>query len=228
MAANYRFGRTLLTLILFVLPISVCAAFDNDQGTEAHATLHAADRFPSALECRECHPRQYREWAVSQHAYAQISPVFNAMHGTILKLTNGTNGDFCIRCHTPVGMNLGEPLFTGNENRHQISREGVTCISCHRVNRNYGKISGRLALLEGGVQQRVYGPLGNERLEQVLCKGSGFRVERERIHEEIEQSFYITRPGFCGSCHDVTLVNGFLLSVASFISATCSLDSEFL
>ena len=37
-----------------------------------------------------------------------MSVVFNAMHGTVLKITNGTNGDFCIRCHTPVGMNLGE------------------------------------------------------------------------------------------------------------------------
>ena len=75
--------------------------------------------------------------------------MFNAMHGTILKRTNGTNGDFCIRCHTPVGMNLGEPLFMTNIDRNPTSREGVTCIVCHRVNKNYGKISGRLAIVEG-------------------------------------------------------------------------------
>jgi hypothetical protein len=51
---------------------------------------------------------------IPPHAYAQISPVFNAMHGEILKRTNGTNGDFCIRCHTEVGMYLKEPLFTPN------------------------------------------------------------------------------------------------------------------
>ena len=64
----------------------------------AHEKVLLGDRFPSATACRDCHPKHYREWSVSQHAYAQMSPIFNAMHGTILKLTNGTNGDFCIRC----------------------------------------------------------------------------------------------------------------------------------
>ena len=71
-----------------------------------HEVLFSENRFPSATLCADCHPDHYREWSVSAHAYAQMSPVFNAMHGTVLKLTNGTNGDFCIRCHTPVGMNL--------------------------------------------------------------------------------------------------------------------------
>ena len=30
---------------------------------------------------------------MSSHAYAQLSPVFNAMQAKIDKLTNGTNGD---------------------------------------------------------------------------------------------------------------------------------------
>ena len=72
----------------------------------AHAQVFLNDRYPSATQCASCHPKHYREWSISQHAYAQMSPVFNAMQGTIGRLTNGTLGDFCIRCHTPVGMNL--------------------------------------------------------------------------------------------------------------------------
>ena len=89
-----------------------------------HAELLISNRFPPATACAACHPKQYEEWSASPHSYAQLSPVFNAMHGTILKRTNGTQGDFCIRCHTPVGMNLGEPLFMSNMDRHPTSREG--------------------------------------------------------------------------------------------------------
>ena len=73
--------------------------------------LESEKRFPTASACAECHPDHYREWSVSAHAYAQLSPVFNTMHAAILKRTAGTNGDFCIRCHTPVGMQREEKMF---------------------------------------------------------------------------------------------------------------------
>ena len=44
-----------------------------DPATE-HARLFKDSRFPVAAECATCHPEQYREWSVSQHAYAQMSP----------------------------------------------------------------------------------------------------------------------------------------------------------
>ncbi|HIO66096.1 MAG TPA: hypothetical protein EYN40_05310 [Planctomycetes bacterium] len=44
-----------------------------DPATE-HARLFKDSRFPVAAECATCHPKQYREWSVSQHAYAQLSP----------------------------------------------------------------------------------------------------------------------------------------------------------
>ena len=186
---------------------------------EEHEKLFLENRFPSANTCATCHPDHFREWSVSPHAYAQMSPVFNAMHGTVLKLTNGTNGDFCIRCHTPVGMNLGEPEFMSNLDRHPTSREGVTCIVCHRVNQAYGKLSGRLAIVEGDLFEPVYGPLGNEELERVLDSGD-YRVNTERgragraIHTEAQKFFQLSTSGFCGTCHDVNLVNGFRLEEA--------------
>ena len=186
---------------------------------EEHEALFLENRFPAATTCATCHPDHYREWSVSPHAYAQMSPVFNAMHGTILKITNGTNGDFCIRCHTPVGMNLGEPEFMSNMDRHPTSREGVTCIVCHRVNNAYGKLSGRLAIVEGDIFEPVYGPNGGEELDRVIESGE-YRVNTERgkagraIHTEAEKFFQISTSGFCGTCHDVNLVNGFRLEEA--------------
>ena len=140
---------------LLVLVSSASAQEQRDPGTELadreHEQVFLEDRFPSAVACATCHPDHYREWSVSPHAYAQMSPIFNAFHGTVLKITNGTNGDFCIRCHTPVGMNLGEPEFMSNMDRHPTSREGVTCIVCHRLDSAYGKLSGRLAIVEGDI-----------------------------------------------------------------------------
>ena len=72
---------------------------DDDRLTadEIHRALFEEAEYPSANTCGSCHPRQYEQWAVSQHAYAQISPVYMAMQRTINAQTSSTNGDFCIR-----------------------------------------------------------------------------------------------------------------------------------
>jgi len=111
----------------------------------AHAGCYQDDPFPSAKKCQQCHEDHFREWSASQHAYAQLSPVFNTFSNKLLKLTSGTNGDFCIRCHTPVGMALHEPLNISQMDRPPTSREGVTCVVCHRINQPWGKMSGRQA-----------------------------------------------------------------------------------
>lgn len=209
-------------VIVCVVTMVICAygSFAICQGKSAqHASLFLEGRFPSATTCRTCHPDHYREWSVSAHAYAQMSPIFNAMHGTILKLTNGTNGDFCIRCHTPVGMNLNEPVFMSNIDRHPTSREGVTCIACHRVDKAYGKVSGRLAIVEGDIFDPIFGPQGNEELKHVIESGE-YRVNTERgkagraIHTDVVKLDQMTTSGFCATCHDVNLVNGFRLEEA--------------
>ena len=188
-------------------------------GDAAHEALFAEGRFPSATTCAPCHADIYREWSVSAHAYAQMSPVFNAMHATILKRTNGTNGDFCIRCHTPVGMNLEEPEFMSNLDRHPTSREGVTCIVCHRVDQAYGKISGRLPIVEGSLFAPVFGPGGNEELARTIDSGEfNLQTRPDRagrgVHVEAREFLPLSTPGLCGSCHDVNLINGFRLEEA--------------
>ncbi len=199
---------------------------------EAHLTflkaLESEERFPAAATCAECHPDHYREWSVSAHAYAQMSPVFNTMHAAIVERTAGTNGDFCIRCHTQVGMQRDEPLFTSNLKRHPASVEGITCIVCHRVEMNYGKVSGRTHINKGDIFQPVYGPAGNEILSDTLkqgdlakklnaippVEGEEKRVGKKDIHGEVIKFDPIATSGFCGTCHDVNLYNGFRLEEA--------------
>ena len=187
---------------------------------QAHReALDAEGRFPSATTCAPCHGDIYREWSVSSHAYSQMSPVFNAFHATVLLITNGTNGDFCIRCHNPVGMNLKEPEVMSNLDRHPTSREGVTCIVCHRVDKDYGKISGRLPIVEGSLYEPVFGPTGNDELQRAIESGD-YNLQTDPdsagrgVHREVEPFFTLSTPGQCGTCHDVNLVNGFRLEEA--------------
>lgn len=214
--------RCLLLIAILLVAFSIMLVnqvFAQQKAEEEHQALLLENRFPSATTCRTCHPDHYREWSVSAHAYAQMSPVFNAMHGTILKQTNGTNGDFCIRCHTPVGMNLKEPEFMSNIDRHPTSREGVTCIACHRLKNAYGKVSGRLAIVEGDIFDPVYGPTGDRELKRVIESGE-YNVNTERgkagraIHTGAIKLDQMRTSAFCATCHDVNLVNGFRLEEA--------------
>jgi hypothetical protein len=185
-----------------------------------HEKLFLETKYPSATTCAVCHVKQFEEWSVSQHAYAQLSVVFNAMQTKININTGGTNGDFCIRCHTPLGMNLSESVYGSNLDRTPASREGLTCVACHRVNQAYGKISARMATVEGEIYSPVYGPKGGAELKRVLSKPEEYRVTTSKdqpgraIHREVKQAFFLTKPQFCGSCHDVTLLNGFKLEEA--------------
>jgi nitrate/TMAO reductase-like tetraheme cytochrome c subunit len=187
---------------------------------EAHEALFAESRYPSATTCGTCHPRHFEEWSVSQHSYAQLSPVYMAFQNFVNAQVNGTNGDFCIRCHNQVGMNLGESPQISNLERHPTSREGITCVVCHRVDKAYNKASGRIALVEGDLLQPVYGPSGNAELKRVLENSGEYRVVTEpdkpgrKIHAEVVKFTPISSSTFCGTCHDVTLLNGFRLEEA--------------
>lgn len=201
-------------------------AVDPQDADGMHAKVFADNGYPTAAQCGECHPKHFAEWSVSPHAYAQISPVFNAMQGSVTKLTNGANADFCIRCHSPVGMALGEPVFTANKNRAQASVEGITCIVCHRVNGDSGKVSGRFKLEKGDIHAPVYGPGDGVEFERVLAESEGpdgfFSSIKPSpdadgeypIHGELKSSFFISQSGLCGTCHDVTSPGGFRLEEA--------------
>ena len=192
----------------------------SESAAKEHAALFTESKYPSATTCGTCHPRHFEEWAVSQHSYAQLSPAFLAFQNFVNQQVNGTNGDFCIRCHNQVGMNQGESPQISNLERHPTSREGITCVVCHRVENIYNKASGRIALVEGDLLQPVFGPTGNAELARVLKNPGKFRVVTKadesgrKIHTKAVKFAEISSSTFCGTCHDVTLLNGFRLEEA--------------
>jgi mono/diheme cytochrome c family protein len=183
-------------------PVNIAKSQASDK---AHDGLFKKSEFPSAQECGACHQQIYREWSVSRHAFAQISPTFLAYQGTLVKLTKGTLGDFCERCHTEVGMTNGEPILTSNSNRSKVAMEGITCVVCHRIPEAYGKITGRLPLEPGDIRNPVYGPRKGDELKRVLDSHADNPPKTHREARLLEQ---VSQPEFCGRCHDVRLVNG--------------------
>jgi len=187
---------------------------------EMHSKLFDEKDFPTARTCGKCHPDHYREWSVSPHAYAQLSPVFNAFHASVVSLTNGTFSDFCIRCHNQVGMQKNEPVFESNLYRHPSSREGITCIVCHRAPADFGKVSGRFSLELGDIYDPVYGPTDGEILAKAV-EDHDLETEyapgansADAVHSQVTPGKFLTESGFCGVCHDVNLGNGFRLEEA--------------
>lgn len=205
-------------------PITIVSAENGevsaDEAYDMHKQLYIEDRFPSAHKCSTCHPKHFKEWAMSQHSYAQISPIFNSFQSAILELTSGTSGDFCLRCHTAVGTAMEEEIAQDNTTRHSVTLEGITCITCHRTPDAFGYVSARFPVEEGDVFNPVYGPTGNEEVQKIVSEKEKYRVATtdtdngQVIHTEARRFYQLTTSGFCSSCHDVRAPNGYRLEDA--------------
>ena len=119
----------------WMAPVSAEPAVDKNHYTHE-------SNYPSASQCANCHQQIYNEWASSSHAYASISPMFHKFEQKISDLTRGTIGSFCVRCHQQVGTQMGEARETPLWERSAISREGITCITCHRIQEEFGNLKG--------------------------------------------------------------------------------------
>lgn len=74
-----------------------------------------AEQLKDPETCKTCHSQHYRDWSGSMHAYAADDPVFIAMNARGQRETNGALGNFCSKCHSPLGT------------------RGVTCYFCHSI-----------------------------------------------------------------------------------------------
>ena len=175
--------------------------------------------YPTAAQCGECHKQIYEEWSSSQHAYASISPMFHKFEQKFQELTQGTVGTFCVRCHQQVGTQLGETRETPLWARSQISREGVSCITCHRVKEHYGKVNGERRVEPGKIYEPVYGSGEKSVIKDVLANKETYSVKTSTdgrgndIHKGMITNDQITKSEFCVSCHQVAVNLGIKLEI---------------
>jgi cytochrome c554/c'-like protein len=201
---------------------ALAAAEKAEKGKEA--PIPAVDQatlalYPTAAQCGECHKQIYEEWASSNHAYASISPMFHAFEQKFTELTKGTVGTFCVRCHQQVGTQLGEARETPLWARSQISREGISCITCHRVKEQYGKVNGERRVEPGKIFEPVYGSGEKSVIQEILANKESYSVKTSdsgrgnSIHNGMFTNPQITKSEFCVSCHQVAVNLGIKLEI---------------
>lgn len=186
-----------------------------------HAAALGDTLYPSAKVCGACHPGQYRQWSNSSHAYANLSPMFNKFEQKINDLASGTIGSFCVRCHASVGTALGERRDIAWWDRSAASREGITCVSCHRVGEGYGKVNAARRITPGNIHEPVFGPFDSSGGIKAISNAMKYKilVNSEvpdkagflRIHQAAIQSDLIVRSEFCVTCHQVQVHPGIKL-----------------
>jgi hypothetical protein len=147
-------------------------------------------------QCGSCHPDHYTEWLSSMHAYAADDPVFVAMNARGQRETNGALGDFCIKCHAPVAVQLGETTDGLNLDELPAHLKGVTCYFCHQVDAVEGTHDNPLRLAFDRVMRG-----GFPGAEKTEAHGSDY----SRLHDQRAQD---TSSALCGSCHDIVNPNG--------------------
>ncbi len=186
---------------------------------DPHAAVYAETNYPSAIECASCHPKVFWEWAVSNHAYSSISPMFHKFEQALNVFASGTIGTFCVRCHQQVATQMGEPREKALWERSDISREGVTCITCHRVSAEFGKVNGERHIDPAPLRAPVYGAGTGKAIEQVLTNAEKYEVsvaegeDGTPIHSKPIKHEQISKSEFCVSCHQVAVHPGIKLEV---------------
>ena len=200
---------------LSVLMLLTAAA----RAEDPHAKLIAETQYPSASQCKACHEQIYREWSFSSHAYASISPVFHKFEQKINDLSQGTIGTFCLRCHATVGTSIGEKRELPLWQRTRVSREGITCITCHRINEEYGRVNGERRVVPGDIYQPMASTTDSNQLAEVLAKKDFYKVKTEKtgrgkdIHAGVFKLEQMDQSQFCVSCHQVAVFPGIKLEV---------------
>ena len=200
------------------------AAEKTDAAGKEEAPVPAIDKetlslYPTAAQCGQCHKQIYEEWSSSQHAYASISPMFHKFEQKFQELTQGTVGTFCVRCHQQVGTQLGEARESPLWARSQISREGISCITCHRVKESYGKVNGERRVEPGKIYEPVYGSGEKSVIKDVLADKETYSVKTSTdgrgndIHKGMITNDQITKSEFCVSCHQVAVNLGIKLEI---------------
>ena len=140
------------------------------------------------------------------HSNAYIDPFYQKELQFASEDTNGSTDEFCLRCHTPIGVASGE-VPDGKLNK--ASREGVQCDFCHSVSGNagIGTSSAPFILSPGNVQR---GPL----------------KESKSTYHETRYSELHTKSEFCGMCHYVNNSNGVLVDDTYKVWKNNSYSSE--
>lgn len=168
-----------------------------DASAQPDATMERLSRelLMDPKTCETCHPRHYREWASSMHAYASKDPVFLAMNQRGQRETHSELGDFCVNCHAPMAVREGFTSDGLNMAEVPEAFQGVTCYFCHNATGLEADHNAKVTLAN---DQTMRGALRNPVDPGVHA------VAYSNLHDRNS----LKSSELCGSCHDVVTPKG--------------------
>jgi len=98
--------------------------------------------------------------------------------------TEGLTDEFCMRCHSPIGVYLKEIPPADGSKLSEVAKRGVSCDFCHTVS-GYEKIGN-----------------GNYKLSPGMVKLGPFKESESPGHETAYSELH-TKSEFCGICHNL-------------------------
>lgn len=147
-----------------------------------------AQSFDSNQVCSGCHMELYTQWKGSMHSNAWNDPVYRAALSLMSKSTKGKVDNFCMGCHTPVGVVTKEASPAGLH-MSEVATQGVHCEVCHNVSGSQGIGNGSYIL--------------TPKLHGRPLKFGPYKDAVSPYHDTAYSQLH-TQSEFCSDCHDVS------------------------
>jgi hypothetical protein len=180
-------------------------------GTQAGAPIEPLT--PAGQNCVFCHGdyelshEPYRPWAASMMGQAARDPIFHACL-TIANQDAAFAGEFCLRCHTPMGWLGGRSTPPSGGGLISTDFEGVSCIVCHRmvdpVHHPGVSPPEDLAVLSGLAHPPVNAGNGSFIIDPEDRRRGPYVVPPEAQYHRWLRSPFHRNSSMCATCHEVS------------------------
>ncbi len=186
--------RPLLLVALCLAAGAVACSPDADPEPAKTYSL-TAEQLLDPAACKDCHPKHYKEWSGSMHAYAGEDPVFLAMNRRGQRETKGALGDFCVKCHAPMAVRTGATTDGLDLAELDPKLRGITCVFCHTAAEVKGDHNAPITLADDKV---LRAGIDDPRQNTAHRSGYSALVDAKKLDSS----------RLCGSCHDIVTPAG--------------------
>ena len=112
------------------------------KGMDPHAKIFQEDQYPTAAVCGTCHAQIYKEWRhrATPTRRSRRCSTSSSRPSTICRpARSAASASAATR---PSARNAASRAGSRCGSAARLSREGVTCVTCHRITEEYGKVNG--------------------------------------------------------------------------------------
>jgi hypothetical protein len=158
--------------------------------------------FTPPQTCRDCHPKQYKEWNGSVHSLAFLDPVYQGELNKAVKAVGHEISRQCEGCHSPAGVVTGEIKGPGISGLSPMALAGVSCDICHSIN---GVTHLQTPTNEPENGSMILSPGVDGKTEPTLIKRGPFKPSEGcggGFHDCVESPLHL-RADLCAACHQV-------------------------